>query len=190
MAAAGWTARVMGITSALTLVMGACASPPVIVTPPGPGVPVISALEIAPARIESGCPIALSIQFEDAGRDVVRAVASWRVRAGRRHHDGTDVLPIAPGQFREKSAGRANVTIVPPHPGNYVYRVQLEDALGHSSNVAEARVFVDIRPFWRARSCQPLDDYQSRDGSATDLRTVSDERLAQGSEGDGHAIDP
>ena len=180
----------MGIMTAL-IVVGACASPPVIVTPPGPGVPVISALKIAPARTEPGCPVVLSIQFEDAGADVVQAVARWRARTGyQRHHDGTDVLPIASGQFREKFAGRANVVIVPPHQGSYVYRVQLEDAQGHRSNVAEARVFVDIRPFWRARRCQPRDDYPSRDGTTTGLRSVRDDSLDHGRGRDSHAIGP
>ena len=184
MAAAAWTARVMGITSAL-IVIGACASPPIIVTPPGPGVPVISALEIAPARTEPGCPIVLSIQFEDAGADVVRAVARWWARTGyQRHHDGTDLLPVAPAQFRGKSTGRADVVIVPPHAGNYVYRVQLEDAQGHSSNIAEARVYVTLRPFWRARRCQALDSHQSRDwGKAPEVGgSPAEERVVATSE--------
>jgi hypothetical protein len=32
--------------------------------------------------------------------------------------------------------------------------VQLEDAQGGTSNVAEARVHVEIRPFWRRPACQ------------------------------------
>jgi hypothetical protein len=116
---------------------------------------VISALEIAPAKIEEGCSVMFRLQFEDTGADVVRAIARWRARtASYRHHDGTNVLPFAVDQFHGKSDGRADVMVVPPHAGNYVYRIQLEDAEGQTSNIGEARVYVEIRPFWRKPRCQ------------------------------------
>lgn len=144
----------------MALLAGACARPAVVVTAAGPGVPAISALGVTPAHIESGCPLRFRIQFDDAGRDVVRAVARWRAKTGyQRFHEGTDVLPFAPEQLQGKSNGQVEVVVIPPHAGSYVYRVQLEDAQGQSSNVAEARVHVEIRPFWRRPACEtPAED--------------------------------
>ena len=144
---------------AMALLTGACARP-TVVTAAGPGVPAISALGVTPAHIESGCPLRFRIQFDDAGRDVVRAVARWRAKTGyQRFHEGTDVLPFAPEQLQGKSNGQVEVVVIPPHAGSYVYRVQLEDAQGQSSNVAEARVHVEIRPFWRRPACEtPAED--------------------------------
>ena len=145
---------------AMALLAGACAGPAVVVTAPGPGVPAISALSVTPVHIESGCPLTFRIQFDDSGRDVVRAVARWRAKTGyQRFHEGTDILPFAPEQLQGKSGGRVEVVVIPPHAGSYVYRVQLEDAQGQTSNVAEARVHVEIRPFWRRPACEtPGDD--------------------------------
>lgn len=145
---------------AMALLAGACARPAVVVTAPGPGVPAISTLAVTPTHVESGCPLTFRIQFEDSGRDVVRAVARWRAKTGdRRFHEGTDVLPVTPGQLQGKSGGGVEVVVIPPHAGRYVYRVQLEDAQGQTSNVAEARVHVEIRPFWRRPACDtPADD--------------------------------
>jgi hypothetical protein len=156
--------RVLAIVPVTALLAAACASPMVVISPPGPGVPTIAALEVAPGRIESGCPLAFRIRFEDSGADVVRAVARWRARTGySRYHEGTEVLPFASAELYGRSAGRAEVVIVPPHAGNYVYRVQLEDARGQTSNVAEARIYVDIRPFWRRPACQAAgEDTQAR----------------------------
>jgi hypothetical protein len=164
--------RVLAIVPVTALLAAACASPMVVISPPGPGVPTIAALEVAPGRIESGCPLAFRIRFEDSGADVVRAVARWRARTGySRFHEGTEVLPFAPAELYGRSVGRAEVVIVPPHAGNYVYRVQLEDARGQTSNVAEARVYVDIRPFWRRPTCGALrDDAQSMPYSWTPWR--------------------
>ena len=150
-------ARVMrcGALLAMALLAGACARPAVVVTAPGPGVPAISALAVTPAHIESGCPLRFRIQFDDAGHDVVRAVARWRAKTGnQRFHESTEVLPLAPEQLHGKSGGWVEVVVIPPHAGSYIYRVQLEDAQGQSSNVAEARVHVEIRPFWRRARCE------------------------------------
>jgi hypothetical protein len=72
----------------------------------------------------------------------------------QRFHEGTDVLPFAPGQLQGKPGGRVEVVVIPPHAGSYVYRVQLEDAQGGSSNVGEARIHVEIRPSWRRPACE------------------------------------
>jgi hypothetical protein len=140
---------------AMALLAGACARPAVVVTAPGPGVPAISALAVTTAHVESGCPLKFRIQFQDSGRDVVRAVARWRAKTGnQRFHEGTEVLPFAPEQIQGKPGGQVEVVVIPSHAGSYVYRVQLEDAQGGTSNVAEARVHVEIRPFWRRPACQ------------------------------------
>jgi hypothetical protein len=149
------TWRFLHIGPTVVLVVAGCASPTIVVTPPTLGVPTILALEAVPAQIESGCPIAFRIQFEDAGADVVRAVARWRARTGyNRNHEGTDILPFALNQLHGKSNGQAEVTVVPSHAGSYVYQVQLEDVRGQTSNIAEARVRVERIPFWRQPRCQ------------------------------------
>ena len=143
------------LAPAIALVLTACAAPTVVVTPPAPGVPHISALTVEPGRLKSGCPITFRLTFEDAGRDVTRAVARWWARTGySRYDEGTDVLPFAPAQFEGKSDGLAEVVIIPPDVGNYVYRIHLEDAQGQTSNVAEARVYVERHLFWWRPRCQ------------------------------------
>lgn len=56
------------------------------------------------------------------------------------------------------ACARPAVVVTPPGPGvpagRYVDRVQREDALGGTSNVAEARVHVEIRPFRRRPACE------------------------------------
>jgi hypothetical protein len=49
------------------LLLAACAAPALTASAPGPGVPRITAFEIAPTRVDSGCPVTLRIDFEDAG---------------------------------------------------------------------------------------------------------------------------
>jgi len=140
---------------ALVLVLTACATPPVAVTTPGPGVPHISEISVEPDRFESGCPITFRLKFEDGGRDVTRAVSRWRIQwSPSRHHEDTEVLPVAPSQLQGKLDGGAEVVVVPPHAGNFVYQIQLEDAQGQTSNVAEARVSVELTPLWRQPRCQ------------------------------------
>jgi hypothetical protein len=137
------------------LVLSACAAPALTASVPGPGVPRITAFAIVPARVESGCPVTLRIDFEDTGADVARAVMRWRARTGyQRYHERTEVVPIATTELTGRAAGHADVVIVPPHAGGWVYRLQLEDAQGRTSNVAEARVDVVIRPFWRRAQCE------------------------------------
>jgi hypothetical protein len=81
-------------------------------------------------------------------------VTRWRARTGnQRYHESTDVLPITVTALQGRTAGRADVVIVPPHAGGDVYRVQLRTRRGGTSNVAEARVNVVIRPFWRQARC-------------------------------------
>jgi hypothetical protein len=148
----------------IALVLAACATPPVVITAPGPGVPHISTLAVEPGRLESGCPITFRLEFEDAGRDVTRVVARWRAQSVRpRSHEGTDVLPFAPTQLQGNANGRAEVVVIPPHAGHYVYRIQLEDAQGQTSNIAEARVHVELPPLWRKPRCQTPSADQGRD---------------------------
>jgi hypothetical protein len=80
------------LAPAIALVLTACAAPTVVVTPPAPGAPHISALTVEPGHLESGCPITIRLTFEDAGRDVTRAVARWWARTSySRYDEGTDV---------------------------------------------------------------------------------------------------
>lgn len=115
------------------LVLAACASPALTVSPPGPGVPKITGLVIEPARIESSC--------------------------------------------------RADVVIVPHRAGGDVYRVQLEDAHGQTSNVAEARVDVLIRPFWRRAQCETPSGESAGDGrqASAPTQAVGTRRSEEGS---------
>ena len=160
---ATWKVVLGRLAPAIALVLAACAAPPVAVTAPGPGVPHISTLAIEPGRLESGCPITFRLEFEDAGRDVTRVVARWRARTGSaRSHEGTDILPFAPTLLQGKADGRAEVVVIPPHAGHYVYRIQLEDAQGQTSNVAEASVHVEIPPLWRKPRCQTPSGDQGR----------------------------
>ena len=103
------------------LVLSAWAAPARTASTPGPNVPRITAFAIAPARLESGCPVTLRIDFEDAGADVARAVMRWRARTGcQRYHERTEVVSIATTGLTGRTAGHADVVIVPSPAGGWV----------------------------------------------------------------------
>lgn len=69
------------------------------------------------------------------------------------------MLPVAVSALAGKTAGRVDVIIVPPHPGSWLYPVQLEDAQGRKSDVVEAHVDVAMLPIWRRPQCKvPSED--------------------------------
>lgn len=141
------------------VVLSACTAPVLTASAPGPGVPKITALDITPARIDSGCSVTLRIDFEDPGGDVVRAVTRWRARTTvQRYHERTEVLPIAASTLAGKTTGRTEVVIVPPHAGSWLYRVQLQDAQGRMSNIVETHVDVVMLPIWRRAQCETSSD--------------------------------
>ena len=152
--------RVRWIWWLTALATCACTAPVLTPSPQGAGAPRITALEIMPARIDSGCPVTLCIDFEDPNGDVVRAVTQWRARFNsRRYHEETEVLPLAVSALAGKTAGRVDVVIVPPHSGSWLYRVQLQDAQGRKSGVVEAHVDVAMLPIWRRPQCKvPSED--------------------------------
>jgi hypothetical protein len=106
---------------------------------------------------------------------------SYRLPALPRGYRGA--LSIAADALAVRTAGRADVVIVPYHADGEVYRVQLEDAHGQTSNVAEARVDVFIRPFWRRAQCETPSGESAGDGRQASARAqaVGTRRSEEGS---------
>ncbi len=153
----------------LALALAGCA-PSLVASPPGPGVPRISNLEILPGRVQAGCPAVIRFQYDDLEGDIVRAVAHWSSRSAvsrrRRISDsGFLVLPTGP-QALANTTGTAGAWVTPQHVGTYKYHVQVEDAAGRTSNILEGWVRVERPSFWAKTppTCDGLDSAAGRAG--------------------------
>ena len=70
-----WRRRVRRVTlmGVLIFALSACASWRVKSTSPGPGVPLISNLQVEPATVKVGAMVRVTFDFEDTDADVVEA---------------------------------------------------------------------------------------------------------------------
>ena len=109
--------------------------------------PKILQLQMVPDRVELGCPVRISLRFEDAPGDAVRVVARWYGRHGRVFYRGSVTLPVERAALWGKVAGEVTAELTLEQPGDYLFKVQIEDALGNRSEAAEAEVFVWRRLF-------------------------------------------
>jgi hypothetical protein len=135
----------------LAVLLGAtgCVAP-LTADPPGPEVPRISQLSIAPERVTYGCPVTMRFRFEDPHGDIVRAHVYWRVQ---RHTRGVGsrllTLPIDAAMVAGTSGGEVRVQLSPEQYGTTVwYDVQVEDAAGRKSNVLDAPLLIDAPWPW------------------------------------------
>jgi hypothetical protein len=123
--------------------------------PPGPDVPRISHLEFIPKRITAGCPVAIRFYFEAPNGDLTRAVAYWRLKRRKVVASGYATLPVEPGVFAGRAYEEVNVPLTLNRWGTYWYYVQIEDAMGHKSNVLYADLLIDPPLPWAKTSpCQ------------------------------------
>lgn len=130
-----------GLAIAAVAALGAC-SRPFHLKDPSPDGPTISALELAPARAASGCPLTVRFHFEAPHGPVARAhVEIVRVRGRARETRHAD-LAVDPAAFAGKPAGDVAAPVSFVSPGKYWYYVQIEDDGGRQSNVLEGQIVV------------------------------------------------
>ncbi len=137
----------------VSIAFPACASA-LIADPFGPGVPRISELEIAPARVTAGCSITMRFRVEDTDADVLHAVVAWTLDRQRLIGSETTVVPIEGPLAIGREVDRVALTLTPKIWGRYRYSVQVEDAAGHRSNVLTGAVLADGPLLLQPRRCQ------------------------------------
>jgi hypothetical protein len=101
-----------------------------------------------------GCPVTMTVTFEDTDRDVIR------VNVYRRAHRGgiglqSFVVPVTwlPEASAAPRKGEASIQVRPEEYGRHSYLVQVEDALGHRSNVLHEFLLVYGPLPWRPLQC-------------------------------------
>lgn len=145
--------RLLRVVAVLTPVLAAC-SAPLRVDPAGPGVPRVTEVRFNRDRVVRGCPVTMTVTFEDTDRDVVRLIVYLRLEKGK---TSLQSFPVSVAGLPDASAtGRRDDTSLHLHPeelGRHWYQVQVEDAGGHRSNVVREILLVDGPLPWRPQRC-------------------------------------
>jgi hypothetical protein len=147
------TVRLLRVVAVLTPVLAACTAP-LRVDPAGPGVPRVTEVRFDRDRVVRGCPVTMTVAFEDTDRDVVR------VTVHSRHEKGKTSLQSFPVSVAEPPAASAtgwrdnkSLHLRPEELGRHWYLVQVEDAGGRRSNVVREILLVDGPLPWRPQRC-------------------------------------
>lgn len=74
--------RLLRVVAVLTPVLAAC-SAPLRVDPAGPGVPRAREVRFNRDRVVRGCPVTMTVTFEDTDRNVVRVILYLRLEKGK-----------------------------------------------------------------------------------------------------------
>jgi len=134
-------------------VMAACTTP-LRVDTPGPGVPRVTEVRLNRDRVVGGCPVTMTVAFEDTDRDVARVIVSLRLQNGKTSLQSFQVPVVwAPDASATPWRGEASVQLQPEAYTRHWYRVQVEDARGHRSNVLREILLVDGPLPWRKQQC-------------------------------------
>jgi hypothetical protein len=138
----------------LAVLLGAagCVAP-LTADPPGPEVPRISQLEIAPKRVPYGCPVTIRFRVEAPQGNIVQANVYWSVHRVRRGVGSRSLtLPLDAAVFAGKTHAVVNLQLSPEQYGTTVwYEVQVEDTAGRKSNVLPAPILVDAPWPWKKK---------------------------------------
>ena len=122
---------------------------------PGRGAPHISRLEFIPDRIRFGCPLRIRFRFDDSQGDIVRAVAHWTWEQMKSRETRSATLDVELEAFAGRTSGEVNTMLTFERHGRYWIRVQVEDTLGHQSNILKGVILVDAPfPWGKTRSCE------------------------------------
>ena len=126
---------------------------PLTADPPGPEVPRISQLAIAPKRVPYGCPVTMRFRVEAPQGNLVRANVYWSVPRIRRGVGSRYLtLPLDAAMLTGKTDGEVHLQLSPEQYGTTVwYEVQVEDAAGRKSNVLPAPILVDAPWPWEKK---------------------------------------
>jgi hypothetical protein len=147
-----WTIRrvIPRVTAAvvvtISLVVTGCA-PVLQETPDHPERPRLLDFRLDRSGVASGCPVHVTVRFEDPDADIVQAVIGWQHKRGSRTVDrGVIPLPVETAQVRDRRSGEmeAPLTLV-PH-GSYWLTAQLIDVRGGHSNTLDRLVNVFAQP--------------------------------------------
>ena len=143
---------VHGFIVAVTIGLAGC-TPLLIADPPGPNVPEISRLEIAPVRVTARCPVTLRFHVENVDASSARAVVVWELDRYRVEGSASEVKPLDRAPAFEPLRGDVAVTVTPPIWGRYRYSLQVRDAAGQRSNVLTGVVLADLPYLFVPSTC-------------------------------------
>jgi len=130
----------------LAVALSACATWRIEPTQPGPGVPTISNLRIAPEKVRVGEDVALTFDFEDTDADLVEAriypseVREWVYTPTL----AATVLNLK-GEKYGRAVGSARATFKWGTEGIRIFEVFVVDEQGHTSNKLWAWVTVTLQ---------------------------------------------
>lgn len=145
--------RLLRTLAVLAPMLAACTAP-LRVDPPGPGVPRLSEVRFNRDRVVGGCPVTMTVTFEDTDRDVVRVIVYLRLEKGKTNLQS---FPVSVAWPPDASAtawrGDTSLQLRPEEYGRHWYLVQVEDARGRRSNVVREILLVDGPLPWRPLRC-------------------------------------
>ena len=140
----GWSvAKQVMLVGVLTFALSACATWRIKPTVAGPGVPIISNLQVEPGKVRVGEAVKVTFDFEDTDADVVEArifpseVREWIYRpafAPKIVNLKTDTYGLAIGKVETRLKWESE--------GIRVLEVFIVDEQNHTSNALRARVAV------------------------------------------------
>ena len=79
----GTVVRLLRTLALLTPAVVACTTP-LRVDPPGPGVPRVTEVWLDRDRVVAGCPVTMTVAFEDTDRDVTRVIVYLSLQKAKR----------------------------------------------------------------------------------------------------------
>lgn len=141
MARAGLGAGVMAAWSFLLL--AGCAGVGYQPTPPGPGVPVISALRFEPTSVKAGQEVILSFTFADSEADIVEARLIERGVIDFQFFTGLNPVVVDLRKHLGEATGRVSIPLRWRAPGYRLYEVYVVDEKGNVSNPLRGSIAVE-----------------------------------------------
>ena len=138
--------RCLRALAVLTPLLAACAAP-LHVDPPDPGVPRVSDVRFSRDRVVRGCPVTMTVTFDNTDRDVVRVIVYPSLEKGK---TGLQTFPLSTGGPPDAPVsgrrGTASIRLRPEELGRPWYHVQVGDAGGRRSNVVREILLVEAKP--------------------------------------------
>ena len=140
----GWSVvKQVMLASILAFALSACASWRIKPTTAGPGVPLISNLQIEPAKVKVGEPVSVTFDFEDTDADVVEArifpseIRQWIYTPSF----APKILNLKTDKYG-LAIGRIETSLSWESEGIRIIEVFVVDEQSHTSNALRARVAV------------------------------------------------
>lgn len=141
MGRAGLGAGVIAAGSFLAL--AGCAGLSYQPTPPGPGVPVISALRFEPTSVKVGQEAILSFTFADSEADIVEARLIERGFIDFQFFTGLNPVVVDLRRHLGEATGRPSIPLRWREPGYRLYELYVVDQKGNVSNPLRGSIVVE-----------------------------------------------